>query len=120
MSLGQEQADFFLTIGNIQHPTSNSEHPMGHRFNDLFLIRFWEFDVQCSMLFLTKTISPCPAFRSSRDKWGMGVRQALFPMPTLGAPLSEAVSFPTPFSTASGVFGLVAGPSSALRTLDFE
>ena len=32
-----------------------------------------------------KTISPCPAFRSSRDKWGMGVRQALFPMPTLGA-----------------------------------
>jgi hypothetical protein len=67
-----------------------------------------------------KTISPCPAFRSSRDKWGLGVRQALFPMPTLGAPLSGAVSFPTPFSTASGVFGLVAGPSSALRTLDFE
>src|SRR5208283_3289166 len=67
-----------------------------------------------------QTISPCPAFRSSRDKWGMGVRQALFPMPTLGAPLSGAVSFPTPFSTASGVFGLVAGPSSALRPLDFE
>ena len=67
-----------------------------------------------------KTISPCPALRSSRDKWGMGVRQALFPMPTLGAPLSGAVSFPTPFSTASGVFGLVAGPSSALRPLDFE
>jgi len=50
----------------------------------------------------------------------MGVRQALFPMPTLGAPLSEAVSFPTPFSTASGVFGLVAGPSKALQPLDFE
>ena len=32
-----------------------------------------------------KTISPCPAFRPSRDKWGMGVRHALFPMPTLGA-----------------------------------
>ena len=32
-----------------------------------------------------KTISPCPTFRSDRDKWGMGVRQALFPMPTLGA-----------------------------------
>ena len=32
-----------------------------------------------------ETISPCPAFRSSRDKWGMGVRQALFPMLTLGA-----------------------------------
>ena len=83
----------------------------------------WMLDVQCSMFDVfspPKTISPCPAFRSSRDKWGMGVRQALFPMPTLGAPLSEAVSFPTPFSTASGVFGLVAGPSSALRTLDFE
>ena len=78
------------------------------------------FDVGCWMFPSAKTISPCPTFRSSRDKWGMGVRQALFPMPTLGAPLSGAVSFPTPFSTASGVFGLVAGPSSALRPLDFE
>ncbi len=69
---------------------------------------------------ISKNISPRPTFRSNGDKWGMGVRQALFPMPTLGAPLSEAVSFPTPFSTASGVFGLVAGPSSALRPLDFE
>jgi len=34
--------------------------------------------------------------------------------------LCRAVSFPTPFSTASGVSGLVAGPSSALRPLDFE
>jgi hypothetical protein len=34
-----------------------------------------------------KTISPCPTFRSNRDKSGMGVRQALFPAPTLGAPL---------------------------------
>jgi hypothetical protein len=50
----------------------------------------------------------------------MGVCQALFPVPTLGAPLSEAVSFPTPFSTASGVIGLVAGPSSTLQPLDFE
>jgi hypothetical protein len=32
-----------------------------------------------------KTISPCPAFRPDRDKWGMGVRHTLFPMPTLGA-----------------------------------
>ena len=36
-----------------------------------------------------------------------------FPMPTLGAEL--AAGFPTLFSTASGVFGLVAGPFSVLR-----
>jgi hypothetical protein len=44
-------------------------------------------EVQCSMLFSSpkKNISPRPTFRSSGDKWGMGVRQALFPMPTLGA-----------------------------------
>ena len=70
--------------------------------------------------FPVKTISPCPTLRSNRDKWGMGVRQALFPMLTFGAPISGAVSFPTPFSTASGVFGLVAGPSSALRPLNFK
>jgi len=34
--------------------------------------------------------------------------------------LSGAASFPTLFSTASGVFGLVAGPSSVLRALNFE
>jgi hypothetical protein len=45
----------------------------------------------------------------------MGVRQALFPVPTLGAHLAVAAGFPTPFSTASGVFGLVAGPSIVLR-----
>jgi hypothetical protein len=31
-----------------------------------------------------------------------------------------AASSPTPFSTASGVPGLIAGPSSALRSLNFE
>jgi hypothetical protein len=40
------------------------------------------------------------------------------PMPALGAKL--AADFPTLFSTASGVIGLVAGPSSALPLLDFE
>jgi hypothetical protein len=34
--------------------------------------------------------------------------------------LAGAAGFPTLFSTASGVFGLVAGPSSALPLLDFE
>jgi len=46
-------------------------------------------------------------------KWGMGVRHTLFPVLAFGAEL--AASFPTLFSTASGVFGLVAGPSSILR-----
>jgi hypothetical protein len=36
----------------------------------------------------------------------------------LGAPQGGAAGFPTLFSTASGVSGLVAGPSSALRPLD--
>ena len=45
----------------------------------------------------------------------MGVRHALFPLPALGAPSSGAASFPTLFSTASGVLGLVAGPSRASR-----
>jgi hypothetical protein len=49
--------------------------------------------------------------------WGMGVRHTLFPMPALGA--TRAASFPTPFSTASGVIGLIAGPSSGLRALNF-
>jgi len=31
-----------------------------------------------------------------------------------------AAGFPTLFSTASGVFGLVAGPSSTLRILDYR
>jgi hypothetical protein len=48
---------------------------------------------------------------------GVGVRHALFPMPALGA--TGAASFPTLFSTASGVVGLVAGPSSALRSLKY-
>jgi hypothetical protein len=48
----------------------------------------------------------------------MGVRRALFPGLALGA--AGAASFPTPFSTASGVTGLIAGPSSGLRSLNFE
>jgi hypothetical protein len=48
----------------------------------------------------------------------MGVRHALFPVPTLGA--MQAAGFPTLFSTASGVVGLVAGPSSASRLLNYR
>jgi hypothetical protein len=46
----------------------------------------------------------------------VGVRHALFPRPALGA--SWAAGFPTPFSAASGVVGLIAGPFSALRSLN--
>ena len=67
---------------------------------------------------LTKTNVPAGSCDPAGTKWGMGVRQALFPVLTLGAQL--AASFPTLFSTASGVSGLVAGPSSALPLLDFE
>ena len=54
-------------------------------------------------------------------KSGMGVRHALFPVADIGRPaFGGAAGFPTLFSTASGIFGLVAGPSSTLRCLDFE
>jgi hypothetical protein len=43
----------------------------------------------------------------------------LFPAAGYWAPLGAA-SFPTLFSMASGVIGLVAGPSSALRSLDYR
>jgi L-2-hydroxyglutarate oxidase LhgO len=78
--------------------------------------------VECSRLNVfpaVKTISPGSTLRSNRDKWGMGVRQALFPVPAFGAPFSGAAGFPTPFSTASGVIGLVAGPSAAFRRCGF-
>jgi hypothetical protein len=100
-------------LENIEQPTFNPEHPMNWIFG--FLLGGWMF-----LSSVAKTISPCPTFRSDRDKWGMGVRQSLFPVLTFGAPFSGAVSFPTPFSTASGVSGLVAGPSSALRPLNFK
>jgi hypothetical protein len=47
----------------------------------------------------------------------VGVRHALFPGLALGTHM--AASFPTLFSMASGVFGLVAGPFSTLRSLNY-
>jgi hypothetical protein len=76
MSLRQEQ-EFFSEGDNIELRTSNGDADSTACCS-----------IRCSMLDVFprfKTISPCPAFRSSRDKWGMGVCQALFPMPTLGA-----------------------------------
>jgi hypothetical protein len=48
----------------------------------------------------------------------VGVRHALFPDAGIRRP-SMAAGSPTPFSTASGVIGLIAGPFSALRTLNY-
>jgi hypothetical protein len=60
---------------------------------------------------------PAQSCDQARTNWGMGVRHTLFPMLTLGAEL--AASFPTLFSTASGVSGLVAGPSWAFQPQDY-
>jgi hypothetical protein len=46
------------------------------------------------------------------------LRNPLFPGLALGA--TGAASFPTPFSAADGVSGLIAGPSSALRLTEFR
>jgi hypothetical protein len=63
----------------------------------------------------TKTpVRPCD--RTGAEV-GVGVRHALFPICQHYAPQWAAGS-PTLFSTASGVIGLAAGPSSALRSLD--
>jgi len=68
-----------------------------------------------------KTISPCSTLRSSRDKLGDGsAPRSLSHAGIWRSRLSGAASFPTPFSTASGVSGLVAGPSCALRSQDYR
>jgi len=69
-----------------------------------------------------KTKSPRPTFRSDRDKSGDGSSPCSLSRAGYSArPIFvRAASFPTLFSTASGVFGLVAGPSSVLRALNFE
>jgi len=43
---------------------------------------------------LLKTLSPRLTFRPGRDKWGMGVRQSLFPGPALGAHPCGGCRFP--------------------------
>jgi hypothetical protein len=63
---------------------------------------------------------PTPRSFSPGPEALLGVRRTLFPTLAFGAHLSVAASFPTPFSTASGVSGLIAGPSSAFRSLNFE
>src|SRR5262245_43115946 len=64
----------------------------------------------------SKTQSPCSTLRSSRDQMGGG--SAPHSLSRADIRRSLAASFPTLFSTASGVSGLVAGPSDALRRSD--
>jgi hypothetical protein len=56
--------------------------------------------------------SPCPTLRSSRDQMGDGSSPCSLSRAGIWRHISAAASFPTLFSTASGVFGLVAGPPS--------
>ncbi len=65
-----------------------------------------------------QTKSPCPTSRSGRDKLGGGSSPRS--LSHAGIWRALAASFPTPFSTASGVAGLIAGPSSALRSLNYR
>jgi len=64
------------------------------------------------------SLPPLDRLAPGRPPRGMGVRHALFPGLALGA--TGAASFPTPFSAADGVSGLIAGPSSALRLTEFR
>jgi hypothetical protein len=89
----------------ILHPTSFI----------LYLFHLFDFH---SAPHLKHKVPAQPCGRAG-TKWGMGVRHALFPVLALGAPQGGAASFPTLFSTASGVTGLVAGPSNASRRLDY-
>lgn len=63
--------------------------------------------------FPLKNEAPARPCGRTGTKSGMGVRHALFPVADIRRPaFGGAAGFPTLFSTASGVFGLVAGPSS--------
>jgi hypothetical protein len=63
--------------------------------------------------------SPCPSKPGQGLNGGWELATLSFPCRHLAPYLSMAAGFPTLFSTASGVFGLVAGPSSTLRLLNY-
>ena len=61
----------------------------------------------------------CDATLATQRKLGMGVRQALFPVPALGATMGCRLPDAILHGQRSS-FGLVAGPSNGSRSLDFE
>jgi len=67
-----------------------------------------------------KQKAPARAKPGQGPNGGWEFAKLSFPGRHLAPYLGMAAGFPTLFSTASGVFGLVAGPSSTLRLLNFE
>src|SRR5690348_5104802 len=98
-----------------------SDYPPYRRNSKLYLKLFHggRLDKFPSVIPL-KTKSPRPTLRSDRDKSGDGSSPCSLSRAGIRRAFLGAASFPTLFSTASGVFGLVAGPSSVLRALNFE
>jgi hypothetical protein len=66
----------------------------------------------------TPDLSSLPANLWKAGGWEFATLS--FPCRHLAPYLGMAAGFPTLFSTASGVFGLVAGPSSTLRLLNYR
>jgi hypothetical protein len=64
-----------------------------------------------------KTNAPAEPLKrpDERESGGWEFAMLSFPCRHLAHALAGAAGFPTLFSTASGVIGLVAGPSSAFR-----
>ena len=69
---------------------------------------------------IPENIKSPPDLSVERGQMGDGSAPRSLSQANIRRLLSKAAGFPTPFSTASGVIGLVAGPSSASRSLDFE
>jgi hypothetical protein len=64
-----------------------------------------------------KQKAPAQPCGQTKANWGLGVRHSLFPTLTLGAPL-RGCQLPDAILHGKRNFGLIAGPSSALRRLD--
>ncbi|MDB6056681.1 MAG: hypothetical protein JWO95_525 [Verrucomicrobiales bacterium] len=77
----------------------------------------WTFDVRL----FRKTKSSHPVLRPNRSKLGDGSTPLSLSRTDVRHLASEVTGFPTPFSTASGVyFGLIAGPLISVARIKFE